>query len=191
MGKSQESFNKKEKEKKRLKKRKEKRERREQRKIEKEETGPKSFEDMIMYVDENGNLTSEKPDPLKMKVDIKLEDIVIGAAVRSDVEMDPIRTGRVKFFNDEKGYGFITDLETKESVFVHINNIAEPIKENDKVQFEVEMGPKGPNAVRVKMAPKAPPKPKVVKEDPAAKEVVAKPEPEAKAESKEEAPPKS
>lgn len=191
MGKSQESFNKKEKEKKRLKKRKEKRERREQRKIEKEETGPKSFEDMIMYVDENGNLTSEKPDPLKMKVDIKLEDIVIGAAVRSDVEMDPIRTGRVKFFNDEKGYGFITDLETKESVFVHINNIAEPIKENDKVQFEVEMGPKGPNAVRVKMAPKAPPKPKVVKEDPAAKEAVAKPEPAAKAESKEEAPPKS
>ena len=193
MGKSQESFNKKEKEKKRLKKRKEKRERREQRKIEKEESGPKSFEDMIMYVDENGNLTSEKPDPLKMKVDIKLEDIVIGAAVRSDVEMDPIRTGRVKFFNDEKGYGFITDLETKESVFVHINNIAEPIKENDKVQFEVEMGPKGPNAVRVKMAPKAPPKPKVVKEDAVAKEADAKPDakPEAKVEAKEETPPAS
>jgi len=166
MGKSQESFNKKEKEKKRLKKRKEKLERREQRKLEKAESGPKSFEDMISYVDENGNLTSEKPDPMKMKVDIKLEDIVIGAAARNEEEMDPIRQGRVKFFNDEKGYGFIMDLETKESVFVHVNNIAEPIGENDKVQFEVEMGPKGPNAVRVKMAPKAPPK---LKTPPAAK----------------------
>ena len=110
-----------------------------------------------------------------MKVDIKLEDIVIGAAVRTEAELDPIRTGRVKFFNDEKGYGFITDLETKESVFVHVNNIAEPISENDKVQFEVEMGPKGPNAVRVKMAPKAPPKPKVVAKEevkPEAKEEV-------------------
>jgi len=168
MGKSQESFSKKEKEKKRVKKRKEKRERREQRKIEREESGPKSFEDMIMYVDHNGNLTDTKPDPLKMIVDIKLEDIVIGAQPRDDSEMDPIRVGKVKFFNDEKGYGFIVDKETKESVFVHINNLSGPIKENDEVSFEVEMGPKGPNAIRVKMyvAPKAVEKPKV---DPDAK----------------------
>jgi len=150
MGKSQESFNKKEKEKKRQKKKKEKRERREQRKLEREENGPKSFEDMISYVDINGNLTKEKPDPVDMKIDINVEDIVIGAPPRDDSEMDKIRVGKVKFFNDEKGYGFIVDKETKESVFVHINALSAPIKENDVVSFEVEMGQKGVNAVRVK-----------------------------------------
>ena len=55
------------------------------------------------------------------------------------------------FFNDSKGYGFIRDAETQESVFVHINNLTEPIKENNRVSFEVEMGPKGPNAVKVKL----------------------------------------
>ena len=42
-------------------------------------------------------------------------------------------------------------METKESVFVHVNNLDEPIQENDRVTFEVEMGPKGPNAVNVKL----------------------------------------
>ncbi len=65
---------------------------------------------------------------------------------------DLIRKGIVTFFNDSKGYGFIKDLETQESVFVHINSLTEPIKENNKVIFEVEMGPKGANAVRVKLA---------------------------------------
>jgi cold shock CspA family protein len=55
------------------------------------------------------------------------------------------------FFNDAKGYGFIKDLETQESVFVHINSLTEEIKEHNKVTFEVEMGPKGSNAVRVKL----------------------------------------
>ena len=64
---------------------------------------------------------------------------------------DLIRKGIVTFYNDSKGYGFIKDLETQESVFVHVNNTTEPIKENNKVTYEVEMGPKGPNAVRVKI----------------------------------------
>jgi len=166
MGKSQESFNKKEKEKKRLKKRKEKRERREQRKLEKEEAGPKSFEDMITYVDKDGNFTKTKPDPVDMIVDINVDDIIIGAPPRSDNQMDTIRIGKVKFFNDEKGYGFIVDKETKESLFVHVNNIAAPIKENDIVSFEVEMGQKGMNAVRVKHHdPNAKPSPKPKVED--------------------------
>ena len=61
----------------------------------------------------------------------------------------PKNTGR--FFNSAKGYGFIKDLETQDSVFVHINGLIDSIKENDKVTFEVEMGQKGPNAVRVKL----------------------------------------
>lgn len=126
-------------------------ERRVQRKVEKVEAGPQSFEDLIRYVDEDGNLTSTPPDPSKKKK-IKAEDIVLGAPQMSDAKLDPIRNGLVKFFNDEKGFGFIIDTETKESIFVHINNTsADSLNENDKVTFEIEMGPKGPNAVNVKL----------------------------------------
>lgn len=149
MAKSQQSFNKKEKEKKRRKKKLDKVERREQRKVEKAEGGTKTFEEMLSYVDENGFLTSTPPDPTKKKK-IKAEDIHIGVPPKDHSPMDRVRKGLVKFFNDEKGYGFIIDMETEDSIFVHINNIEDQIKENDRVTFEVEMGPKGPNAVNVK-----------------------------------------
>ena len=150
MGKSQESYNKKEKEKKRRKKKKDKQERQEQRKAEKAERGTKTFEEMLSYVDENGNLSSTPPDPSK-KVKIKAEDIIIGVPPRDDSPMETIRKGQVKFFNDEKGYGFIIDDETKESIFVHVNNVEEENREKDRVSFEVEMGPKGPSAINVKI----------------------------------------
>ena len=106
---------------------------------------------MLAYIDENGNLSSKPPDPRK-KITINAEDIEIGVPKQGPVNPeDLIRTGIVTFFNDAKGYGFIKDLETQESVFVHINSLSEPIKENNKVSFEVEMGPKGANAVNVKM----------------------------------------
>jgi len=50
----------------------------------------------------------------------------------------------------EKGFGFIKDQVTQESVFVHANNLSGPVKENDKVSFEVENGPRGLMAVNVK-----------------------------------------
>ncbi len=151
MARSQDSFNKKEKEKKRRKKNQEKLERREQRKVEKAEGGVKTFEEMLSYVDENGHLSSTPPDPSKKKK-FKAEDIILGVPPRDDTPEETIRNGQVKFFNDEKGYGFIIDMETKDSIFVHINNVSGQIRENDKVIFEVEMGPKGPNAVNVKLA---------------------------------------
>lgn len=143
-----ETWNKKEREKKKQQNKKEKAER----KLERKENGKegKSFEDMLAYPDENGYLSSKPPDPRK-KVMIKLEDIEIG--VPKQVPVDPadlIRSGIVTFFNDAKGYGFIKDLETQESVFVHINSLTEEIKEQNKVTFEIEMGPKGANAVNVK-----------------------------------------
>jgi len=143
-----ETWNKKEREKKKQQNKKEKAER----KLERKENGKesKSFEDMLAYPDENGYLSSKPPDPRK-KVMIKLEDIEIG--VPKQVPVDPadlIRTGIVSFFNDSKGYGFIKDQETQESVFVHINSLTEEIKEHNKVTFEIEMGPKGANAVNVK-----------------------------------------
>ena len=155
MAKSQETFNKKEKEKKRAKKAKEKRERKEQRKLEKAEAGKKSWEDMIMYADEFGNLTKTPPDPAN-KVKVKAENIQISVAKSDKVPFDPVKRGQVKFFNDEKGYGFIVDSMTQDSIFVHANNVEaeDSLRENDKVTYEVEMGPKGPTAVRVRFAPK-------------------------------------
>jgi cold shock CspA family protein len=146
MGKSQETWNKKENEKKKQKKKKEKEARREERKA---NSKGNSFE--IAYVDEFGNFSSTPPDPSN-KVKVNEADIQISVPRHAaPTQADLIRKGIVTFFNDSKGYGFIKDLETQESVFVHINNVTEPIKENNKVQFEVEMGPKGPNAVRVKL----------------------------------------
>ena len=147
MGRSQETFNKKEVKNKKEKKRKDKEKKRLDRK-DNEKTG--KLEDMIAYVDENGMITSTPPDPNKKRI-IKTEDITISIAKQEDVELDPIRKGTVTFFNDSKGYGFIRDSETQESVFVHVNNLLEAIKEGNLVSFEVEMGQKGPTAVQVKL----------------------------------------
>ena len=128
MGKSQETFNKKEKEKKRLKKRQEKQAKREERK-----SKPKasSFEDMISYVDEYGNTTDTPPDPSK-KIVINAEDIELGVPKReNEEEVDAIRMGKVEFFNNEKGYGFIQENETNEKFFVHVSSLNDEINEND------------------------------------------------------------
>ena len=142
-----ETWNKKEREKKKKQSQKEKAEKKQERK----ENNKGGNNDMYAYLDENGNLSATPPDP-KKRIIINAEDIEIGVPKQADVNPeDLIRTGIVTFFNDAKGYGFIKDLETQESVFVHINALTEAIKENNKVSFEVEMGPKGANAVNVKM----------------------------------------
>jgi cold shock CspA family protein len=150
MGKSQATFGKKENEKKRLKKRQDKEEKKEERQANAKKG--QALEEMLAYVDENGNISSTPPDPKKKK-EIKTEDIRIGAMKQEDMEQeDPIRKGTVTFFNDSKGYGFIKDSDTQQSIFVHANALGGiTIKENDKVTFEVEMGPKGPSAFGVKL----------------------------------------
>ena len=140
------SYNKKERQKKKQKRRKEKAERKEQRKLEENKTPE------FMYVDEFGNLTATPPDPTKKKAEVKLEDIDISVpSQEKSSESSFIRTGVVKFFNTEKGYGFIIDDETQESYFVHVNSLTEEIKERDKVSFEIGSGPKGPVANEVKI----------------------------------------
>ena len=62
-----------------------------------------------------------------------------------------MNTGTVKFFNESKGFGFITDDETKQDVFVHKSGLTVDIRENDKVEYRVEEGRKGLNAVDVKL----------------------------------------
>jgi cold shock CspA family protein len=105
---------------------------------------------MMAYIDENGNISSMPPDPRKRKI-FNQEDMQIGVPKQEAADpADAIRNGVVSFFNDAKGFGFIKDLQTQESVFIHANQLTERIAENDKVSFEVEMGHKGLNAINVK-----------------------------------------
>ncbi|MFB1022149.1 MAG: cold shock domain-containing protein [Vicingaceae bacterium] len=147
MGRSQETFGKKEKEKKRQKKKEEK----EKKRLERKENSPGGdLSNMMAYVDEYGNITDTPPDPEAKKKVIKAEDIVLGIPQKGEEDpADLIREGKVTFFNDSKGYGFIRDLKDNESYFVHVNGLKEEVGEGDKVSFELEKGQKGLMAVRV------------------------------------------
>jgi cold shock CspA family protein len=146
MGRSQETSNKKEVRNKKEKKRKEK----EVKRLKKKENQKKSsFDDMIAYVDEFGVISSTPPDPTKKKV-IVAGDIQISVTKNdSSQKTDYVRKGVVTFFNESKGFGFIRDMETKQSYFFHKNNLLEAIKENNIVSFEIGKGPKGPTALKV------------------------------------------
>lgn len=146
MAKSQQTQNKKEKEKAKLKKREEKRKKREARKADKS-TGIE-----FAYVDHNGNLTDTPPDP-SMKEEIDAEEIVLGVPPKEEGDMeafDPVRKGKVSFYDSSKGFGFIIDSENNEKYFTHVSGIIDEITENDRVSFELEKGQRGMNAVRVK-----------------------------------------
>lgn len=149
MAKSQQTFNKIEKEKKRLKKREEKQKKKLARK---EEAKEKGLGIQFAYVDHNGNLTDTPPDP-SLKVEIDAESIEIGIPKKADMDdadFDPVRKGKVSFYDSSKGFGFIIDTETQEKFFTHVSGLIDEITENDKVSFELEKGMKGMNAVRVK-----------------------------------------
>ena len=148
MGKSQETFNKKEKEKKRLKKKQDKKLLKEERRANSPGGG---LENMMAYVDEFGNIVDTPPTEVK-KVEIDASEIEIGVPKGSRHENPSMKKGKVAFFNTEKGYGFIMDSVTSEKYFVHVNGLIDQIKENDTVTFELERGLKGMNAVRVKKA---------------------------------------
>ncbi len=149
MAKSQQTFGKREKEKKRLKKREEKQKKKEARKAEAKESGGGI---PFAYVDQYGNLTDTPPDPSE-KIKVEAEDIVLGIPQKEDTEeeFDPIRKGKVAFFDHSKGFGFIIDSETQEKYFCHVSGLNDEINENDNVTFELEKGQRGMNAVRVSL----------------------------------------
>jgi cold shock CspA family protein len=148
MGKSRETWNKKEREKQKQKAKKEKEERKKHRK---ETAKAGDLENMMAYVDENGVISSTPPDPARKKI-IKVEDIVIGVPEQKPVDPeDLIRKGKVTFLNEAKGYGFIRDQQSGESLFVHVNNCSQQIQHHDNVSFEIEWGPKGASAINVKL----------------------------------------
>ena len=146
MAKSQQTFNKLEKEKKRKKKREDKIKKMLARK-EAKESGELVTNEFV-YVDYNGNFTDTPPDPSE-KIKIKASSIVLGVPKREDVKTDGF-TGKVNFFDHSKGFGFIIDPESQEKYFVHISECIDEINEGDKVEFDIMKGVKGMNAVKVK-----------------------------------------
>lgn len=147
MAKSQTTFSKKEKEKKRLQKRREKEEKKAQRKL--DNNKGKSLEDMMAYVDEFGNILDSPPDP-EDREEINVEDISVSGYQVQHAEVSNTRKGKLTYYNDEKGYGFITDRKSQDRVFMHINNCVEEIQLNDDVEYEIERSPKGESAINVR-----------------------------------------
>lgn len=149
MGRSQESFSKREKEKKKAKKKKEKQLKREQRQEDNVQGG--SLDDMIAYVDEFGNLTDTPPEEQERE-EIEAEDIVIGVPKKEDSGDPDVNVGTVAFYDSSKGFGFINDNNSGEKYFFHVNNVTFDIQENDKVTFDIVRGRKGMDAVNVALA---------------------------------------
>lgn len=156
MGRSQETFNKKENEKKRQKKKQDKAQKKEERRANSDKG--KGLDDMIAYVDHEGNISATPPDP-KRKLAIQSEDIQVSVSRQKPIDpADLVRKGTITFFNEAKGYGFIKDHESQDSVFIHANAMLELVREGDQVNFETESGPKGLQATQVRKYVAAAPK---------------------------------
>ena len=136
------TFGKRDREKLKEQKRKEKLQRKEDRKS----SGTSSFEDMIAYVDANGVLSSTPPD--KQKEDVDVNDIAISVPKQEDVEIEPLK-GRIEHFNSDKGYGFVKDLGSSDKYFFHISAAPASIAQGDIVNFELERGTRGMNAINI------------------------------------------
>lgn len=135
------SVGKRENEKKRIAKREEK--------LKKKEAKTKSsLDDMIAYVDENGVITSTPPAENVKKEEINVEEIMIATPKKEDEEPVILR-GRVEFFNESRGFGFIKNLSGVDKYFFHVNNVVGNISENNIVTFDLERGVKGMNAVNI------------------------------------------
>lgn len=68
------------------------------------------------------------------------------------IKKSTMKKGKVKFFNESKGFGFIKDSESEVEYFVHVSGLVDKVNENDEVTFELKEGRKGLNAVNVKLA---------------------------------------
>lgn len=117
-----------------------------QRKEDRKSSGTSSFEDMIAYVDANGVLSSTPPD--KQKEDVDVNDIAISVPKQEDVEIEPLK-GRIEHFNSDKGYGFVKDLGSSDKYFFHISAAPASIAQGDIVNFELERGTRGMNAINI------------------------------------------
>jgi len=132
------TYSKKEREKKKAQKKKEKALRKEQRR----EEGSQG--DVIMYVDHNGNFTENKPEHIESEID--------PADIATSVPKDPVsenEVGYVKFFNVEKGFGFIKGGRRVGDIYFSAPEPALDLRENDKVTFEIGEGENGSYAYNI------------------------------------------
>ncbi len=102
---------------------------------------------MIAYVDAMGNITDTPPEN-DVKDEIRAEDIEVSVPKKEAVEPEVFK-GRVEYFNTDKGYGFIKDLDSTEKYFFHISAAPAGLAEGNTVTFETERGTRGMNAVRI------------------------------------------
>ncbi len=147
---SKQSGLKREKEKGKQKKKQEKEEKRLERKN--NSNKGKGFDAMIAYVDERGNFSDTPPDPSKRE-ELKLEDIQLGAYIEKEPATPAApKQGRISYYNEQKGYGFIKDEVTKGTVFFHVSSVSWPITLNELVFYETVRGPKGMTADNIARA---------------------------------------
>jgi len=118
--------------------------------MERKDSGRSGLDDMIAYVDETGQILDTPPEEKAETPDAS--DIEVSIPKKDPSEQGArIREGRVSFLNHNKGYGFINESGTGQSVFVHVNDFLDDIDENDRVIFEIGKGQKGPMALNVKL----------------------------------------
>jgi cold shock CspA family protein len=106
---------------------------------------------MIAYVDENGMITDSPPDSTR-KSTTKANEIEV--SVPKQDPGDPSsksRTGKLAFFNETKGYGFINESVTGQSIFVHASDFLDEINKGDTVSFKIGKGQRGPSAFEVRL----------------------------------------
>lgn len=143
MAKSSGTFAKKDREKRKQKERKEKLEKRESQKSAK----AKSFDEMIAYVDEFGRFSSTPPP---QRTPVEQDKIEISVSRQQESQEPQVRNGVVSSFDETKGYGFIKDSNSQESIFVHVSALTQRISQGERVTFEVNQGDRGLFAVNVK-----------------------------------------
>lgn len=97
----------------------------------------------------NREVSSERNELLSNKLCWCVKNILI--LHRYQHQHYTMKEGKVKFFNESKGYGFIKDIESDEEYFVHVSGLIDKIKEDDDVTFDLTEGRKGLNAVNVKL----------------------------------------
>lgn len=125
-----------------------KRQEKQKRKEDRQSGGRSTFEDMIAYVDENGILHSTPQEKSKEEIDASL--IAVSVMKKEEIEFVPL-TGRVEFFNNSKGYGFVKDSNNIDKYFFHFKAAPAAIAEGDHVTFELEHGQRGLNAINIEI----------------------------------------
>ena len=146
MGRSQNSFLKKQKEKQKAQKKKEKQARKEERKANAQGGG---LDNMMAYVDSYGNISDTPIDEETSKKENEEFEIQVSVP-KSEDNTKVERRGKVEFFDAQKGFGFIIQDGSQEKFFVHESNATDSLTEGQKVAFKIQKGMKGMDAVEVK-----------------------------------------